>query len=65
MPTKLSKDERVFIIFYFGKSGNISDVQREFTKEFRKDPPMWKTIQQLVKKFKETGSVMDTKKPGK
>jgi hypothetical protein len=54
-------NERVFIVNIFLKTKSHKAVRQEFLKEFKREGPRDKYIRELVKKFKETGSVANKK----
>lgn len=65
MAPKLTLREKTFIVFAYGKSENISEVQRQYQVEFQKKPPQRISISKLISKFKATGSVEEKGKSGK
>jgi hypothetical protein len=50
-------NERVFIVNIFLKTNPHKTVREEFLKEFKRESP--RDIRELVKKFNETGSIVN------
>ncbi|PSN35877.1 hypothetical protein C0J52_14863 [Blattella germanica] len=59
-PKKFSLEHRVFIFECYIKKKNCGAVRRRFARKFPDDPiPSKVTILNLVKKFRETGSLLN------
>lgn len=65
MTSKLSIEERIQIVLLHAKFENFQEVRRQWKNHFTTPPPQVKTIQKLVTKFKETGSVHDRERSGR
>jgi hypothetical protein len=59
---RLSFEERKIVLKCYWKYKNLTEVQREFTREFQRNPPMRHTIACIRNKFKATGTVQDVHK---
>ena len=64
MPSRLSLNQRIDIVLWYAEHRSVKRVQEEFTIKYEDEPPIWETIINLFKKFKETGSVADVKRSG-
>jgi len=58
----LTLKQRIFLVETFVKSNSFLTVKNEFQQKYDKDPPAKSTIQDLVKKWRSTGSVLNNKK---
>ena len=59
----LTIHQRVFVIESYFKTGSIKQTQQDFNAEFPGvNVPVKNAIQKLVKKFRDTGSVLNKKK---
>lgn len=65
MAARLSTDERVQIVSWNAEFANIQEVIRQWKKTFISQPPHKDTIRNVVKRFKETGSVHDRPRSGR
>lgn len=65
MTSRLSLEERVQVVLLYAKFESFVEVQRKWRTMFATEPPSRPTIQSLVEKFKETGSVHDREKSGR
>jgi transposase len=65
MSPRLSLEKRIEIVLLYAKFENFEEVRRQFQKRFNSKPPSFSAIRDLVKKFKETGSVHDKIRPGR
>jgi hypothetical protein len=59
---RLSFEERKFMLKCYWKYKNVTEVQREFTREFQRNPPTRRTIACTRDKFEATGTVQDVHK---
>ncbi len=63
--SRLTKDERVFVVQTYWATQNISEVRRVWQDEFYTNPPQRRTISNLIAKLDEEGSVVDRKRSGR
>ena len=59
---RLTFEERKFIIKCYWKHENITEVQRQFERQFQKTPPTRRTIAHIRDKFEADGTVQDINK---
>ena len=59
MAGRLSFGQRKFILKCYWKCENTVDVQKQFRREFQRDPPMRLTITCIRDKFKANGTVQN------
>lgn len=64
MAYKLDVQQRIVCIKRYYSTNNISSVCRSFEEDHGKTV-RWNTVKNLIVKFKETGSVLDKKSPGR
>ena len=65
MPSRLDTGQRVAIVNWYANFKNKYAVQRQFSIEYGLPAPSTRTIQGIVKRFNETGSVFDKRRSGK
>ena len=65
MAPRLSTCEKVDIILLYGRCNSIGYVCKEFERKYNKPAPARKSVLELIKKFKQSGSVADKKRSGK
>jgi transposase len=65
MENRLSTEERIKAVKYFYKCSNYSNTAKQLNVELNKETIQPSTIQRLVKKFENTGSVCDLPKSGR
>ena len=61
----LDLNERIWVIKQYYKIDNFCAVQREWKRNFDSKPPSHTTLQRLILKFEETGSVLDNLRSGR
>jgi transposase len=64
----LSIEKRIFLVEYVFREGNsYSDlVQQQFAQKFPETPvPHRNAVRRLIRKFRETGSVVDAERSGR
>lgn len=49
--------ERAQVVWWYAESKSVIQVQRNFRRVYRKEPPTFKTIKEWCRKFLATGSV--------
>lgn len=59
MEARLSFEQRKFILKCYWKCENAVEVQRQFRREFRRDPPTRLTITRIRDKFEADGTVQN------
>ena len=59
MADRLEFEERKFILKCYWKYENTVEVQRQFKREFNKEPPTRVTITRIRDKFEADGIVQD------
>lgn len=64
MASPYSTEERIRLVKLYAKFENFREVRRQWKKYFPTQAPHATTIERLVKKFDETGSVHDREKSG-
>ena len=64
MTRRLCTSEKVDAVLMFGKFENISLVRKEFVRKYRKPAPSRNALMDLIKRFKQSGSVADCKRSG-
>jgi len=65
MSLRLSVEEKIQIVLLYAKYENIQEVKRQWKNHFATAAPVDETIRNIVKKFKETGSVHDRERSGR
>ena len=60
----LSIKERSFIVSQYNETQNYAEVKRRFSAEYGRSGPDGKTTRRLVEKFKNFGSVENSKPKG-
>ena len=60
-----SVEEKIQIVLLNAKYGSFIDVRRQWKNHFATKPPCDETISNVVRKFKETGSVHDLERSGR
>ena len=65
MENRLSTEERIKAVRYFYQCNNYSNTAKQLNEELNKKTIQPSTIQRLVKKFENTGSVCDLPKSGR
>jgi hypothetical protein len=56
---RLTVDERVFILESYLKTMSYAHCRQTFFEKFRKQAPVKSAIAKMIKKFRETGSLLD------
>lgn len=64
MSSRLSFEQRKFILKCYWRYGNAVEIQNWYWKEFHSDPPTWFTISQIRDMFEADGTVHDVDKNG-
>jgi transposase len=62
MPARLTKDEKVEIILLCGKISSFREVAKMFNEKYLGKKVTHASVSRLLKKFKDTGSVLDVRK---
>ena len=60
-----SMQEKAQCVLWFHESRSPVTVQRQFRREYGRDPPDVKSNKDWYDKFKETGSVCDKRRSGR
>jgi hypothetical protein len=56
---RLKVEEHVFILESYLKNDVLQTLQTKFLKKFRRQTPVKSAIAKMIKKFHETGSLLD------
>ena len=62
MATRLTSEEKKFILKCYWKHENAVEMQRQFRKMFQKEPPIGITISRIRDKFESDGTVENISK---
>ena len=57
--TRLTVEERVFILESYFKTMSYAHCRKSFFEKFRRQAPVKSAIAKMIKKFRETGSLLD------
>ena len=63
MCSRLSLEEKIQIVLFYGKFGNFQEIIRQWKNQFTTRAPHEETIRNVVNKFKETVVFMIEKDP--
>lgn len=61
----MTAEEKVNFVLWHAELKSITAVKRRFTAHYRKDAPHRNSINNWMKKFKETGSMNDKQRSGR
>jgi hypothetical protein len=56
---RLTVEERVFILESYSKTMSYAHCRQSFFEKFRRQAPVKSAIAKMIKKFRETGSLLD------
>jgi hypothetical protein len=56
---RLTVEERVFILESYFKTMSYAHCRQSFLEKFRRQAPVKSDIAKMIKKFRETGSLLD------
>jgi hypothetical protein len=56
---RLTVEERVFILENYLKTMSYAHCRQNFFEKFRRQAPVNRAIAKMIKKFRETGSLLD------
>jgi len=56
---RLTVEERVFILESYLKTMSYAHCRQSFFEKFRRQAPVKNAIAKMIKKFRETGSLLD------
>jgi hypothetical protein len=56
---RLTVEERVFILERYLKTMSYAHYRQSFFEKFRRQAPVKSAIAKMIKKFRETGSLLD------